>query len=117
MEKEARRAGLTRAAAEAYATLMWWGEHYGYRAAPIVSGRRSWWQQRRLRAAWDRGDRAGLAVRPAARSAHTQGTAFDVQRVPHLWVYGELARYLPGVRWGGTFSEPDPIHFDLGAVS
>lgn len=94
---------------------MWWGEHYGYRATSIVSGKRSWWKQRQLQRAWDRGDRAGLVVRPASNSAHTRGEAFDLARVSHLPIYGELARYLPGVRWGGRFNTRDDVHFDLGA--
>lgn len=93
---------------------MFWGEQLGYPAAGITSGKRSAARQRALIAAWDRGDRAGLAVRPAANSAHVEGRAFDLAKVRHLDIYGQLAQYLPGVRWGGTFSTYDPIHFDLG---
>jgi hypothetical protein len=106
---------LTSSAAWVYAALMWWGEHYGYRAAEISSGRRSAREQRRLVSRWDAGDRAGIAVRPAANSAHTRGEAFDLVRVPHVGIYGELSRYLQGVRWGGNFADADPLHFDLGA--
>lgn len=114
LTKYAKGQGLTSKTAEAYATLTWWGMHYGLDPAPIVSGYRSARRQRELVAAWDRGQRAGLAVRPAVDSAHTQGKAFDLARVPHLWAYGQLSSYLPDVRWGGTFRTPDPIHFDLG---
>lgn len=93
---------------------MLWGEQLGYPAASIVSGKRSARQQRQLRARWDAGDRTGLVARPAANSAHTRGDAFDLAKVRHLTIYGQLAQYLPGVRWGGTFSEYDPVHFDVG---
>lgn len=105
---------MSRRAAEAYATLAWWGEHYGIPAAQIVSGKRSAREQRALQQAWDRGDRRGLAVRPASSSAHTRGEAWDLPRGQHLAYYAAWAPYL-GVRWGGNFSDPDPIHFDLGA--
>lgn len=112
--KYARKTGLSRDAAEAYATLSWWGEHYGLRSPAIVSGKRSASRQRELQRAWDRGDRRGLVVRPADDSTHTDGTGWDVERVPHLAAYGQLAAYYPGVRWGGHFRTPDQVHFDIG---
>ena len=105
--------GLTDDAAFAYAVLMWWGADYNYPPTPIVSGRRDPHRQRSLRERWLRGDRAGLVAEPALRSSHTEGTGFDLQRVPHLWVYGALAPHVP-MRWGGNFRRPDPVHFDLG---
>lgn len=114
MVTQARRTGLTRKAAEAYATLAWWGEHYGIPAAAIVSGKRSSREQRALQQAWDRGDRRGLVVRPASNSAHTRGEAFDLARGPALAYYAAWAPYL-GLRWGGNFAQRDDVHFDLGA--
>lgn len=108
-------AGLTRKAAEAYATVTWWGEHYGIRTPQIVSGRRSGAAQAAMRARWDSGDRRGLVVRPALDSAHTRGEAFDLQDTGGLRTLGELARFT-GLRWGGNFTDPDPVHFDLGAA-
>jgi hypothetical protein len=105
--------GLTYETAKAYATLTWWGEHYGVRSPDITSGRRSAAYQAELRARWDRGDRRGLVARPALTSAHTEGRAFDLAASSRdLQILGSLAPYA-GLRWGGTFSEPDPVHFDL----
>lgn len=112
--KAAKSAGLTTAAAEKYAALGWWGEHYGYRTPPILSGKRSKRRQLAMQRAWDAGDRQGLAVRPASDSSHTRGEGWDLPRGPHLALYGYWAPLL-GVRWGGTFRTPDPGHFDLGA--
>lgn len=111
---EGRKQGLTRDAARAYATLGFWGEYYGVRAPAIHSGKRSNATQLALQAAWDRGQRSGMAVRPASSSAHTRGEGFDLPRGDHLALYGHWAPYL-GIRWGGKFSTPDPVHFDLGA--
>lgn len=105
--------GLTHRAASAYATLTWWGEHYGIPTPEIVSGKRDAEYQKELRARWDRGDRAGLVVRPALDSHHTRGEAFDLRRVAGLATLGWLAPHA-GLRWGGNFKEPDPVHFDLG---
>lgn len=106
-------AGLTDDAAYKAALLAWWGEHYGYRAPRITSGYRSPSRTRFLQQKWDRGDRSGLVVRPASSSIHHSREAWDWERVPHLYVYGYWAPSL-GVRWGGDFSNPDPVHFDLG---
>lgn len=108
----AKSEGLTDNAAYVYATLAWWGEHYNIPAGEIVSGKRSALKQRYLRWRWDRGDRSGLAARPAIESKHTEGRAFDLARGRHLEVYGAWAPLL-GARWGGTFTEADPVHFDV----
>lgn len=113
LEAYARSQGLNDAAAEAYATLAWWTEHYGVAAPPITSGLRSAAYQAQLRARWDAGDRSGLVTRPALYSNHTRGEAFDIPRGPALDFFAHFAPYL-GVRWGGKFSQPDPVHFDLG---
>lgn len=80
----------------------------------IVSGRRSAARQRELQRQWDRGNRAGLKVRPASSSAHTRGEAFDVEETSALATMAQLAPY-SGLRWGGNFREYDPVHFDMGA--
>lgn len=110
----AKAKGLTDRAAQTYATLMIWGEQFGVSAAPIVSGKRSRIRNEILQAKWDLGFRDGLRVRPAEESAHLDGDAFDISAPANvLRGYGQLSRYLPGVRWGGTFATPDPVHFDL----
>lgn len=54
-------------------------------------------------------------TRPALNSAHTRGEAFDVSAPGDvLAMMGAWAPYL-GLRWGGTFTDPDPVHFDTGA--
>lgn len=111
--RHAQSKGVGAIASQAYATLAWWGEHLGIRSPRIVSGLRSAAAQAALQARWDRGDRSGLIVRPASNSSHTRGEAFDLERGPHLAQFGEWAPYV-GLRWGGKFSTPDPVHFDLG---
>lgn len=113
LEAYARSQGLTAGAAATWALVAGWGEFYGYQAPAIVSGRRSEARQRELRAAWDRGDRAGLVARPALYSNHTRGEAFDLARGPGLDFFIHAAPYV-GLRWGGNFREADPVHFDLG---
>lgn len=107
--------GLHLDAAKAYATLGWWGEHYGLRTPNIHSGHRSAEHQKKIQRDWDAGRRAGLVVRPADSSPHTRRIGWDVERVPHLWIYGAWAPHL-GVRWGGDFQgkhKGDVVHFDL----
>lgn len=94
-------------------------------ALSVSSGFRSPAYQAQLRARWDRGDRAGLVVRPALSSKHTQGRAVDLQfkylgeLVPVAETPMEYWRFLDdllrpvGVRWGGRFRNPDPNHFEL----
>jgi hypothetical protein len=113
----ARAAGLIAEAQQAYAAMMWWGQHYGFQPARITSGKRDDARQRALLAEWNQHGRNGpnrLVVRPAYPSHHTAGRAWDVERVPHLWVYDHFAQFL-GVRAGSKFSAPDPIHYDLGS--
>ena len=107
-------AGLTLDTAKKYATLTWWGEHYGIKTPSIVSGRRSERQQAVMRARWDRGDRAGLVARPAKDSKHTTGEAFDLTGGPELYRLGQLAAHA-GLLWGGNFTDPDPVHFQAAA--
>lgn len=105
--------GLTNATARAYATLTWWGEHHGITTPSISSGARTAVAQRAMRERWDRGDRRGLVARPAERSKHVEGKAFDLAAsAADLQTLGRLAPYA-GLRWGGTFQDYDPVHFDL----
>lgn len=91
----------------------------------VVSGYRSADYQAKLRQRWDRGDRSGLLVRPAANSRHSSGRAVDlafswegypvpVRDTPRQY-FEYLAEILApvGVRWGGLFSPPDLNHFEL----
>lgn len=109
LEDYARQHGLSRAAARGYAQLAVWSAYYGEPAPPIVSGLRSRERQRELQRKWDRGDRAGLAARPADRSAHVDGDAFDVARTRSLPWWHAWA-HLVGLRSGHRFG--DDVHFD-----
>lgn len=91
----------------------------------VVSGFRSGSHQADLRARWDRGDRGGLVVRPAASSRHTAGRAVDLQfayrgqlvsvrETPReYWTFLDDLLRPVGVRWGGRFRSPDLNHFEL----
>lgn len=113
--REAQRFGVVEPLAlrHAYAmgVLYWFG--YPTRDRPdIVSGLRPPRRQRELLDRWQMGDRAGLVARPACRSWHMNGKAIDVEtRVPGFDFYTYVMQEW-GVRWGGTFQTPDPVHFD-----
>lgn len=79
----------------------------------VTSGRRSSSRQAEL-------IRAGYTT--ATRSRHLTGDAFDVGLRGYKWrdvpewvwdIVGEYGESL-GLRWGGRFTTPDPIHFDTG---
>lgn len=106
-------AGLTEGAAYAYALLMFWGAWYGYQPLAIVSGRRSVVKQTVMRIRYALGEREGFAAKPAASSSHTRGEGFDLTRSADLPIFGQIAPHV-GLRWGGNFSDPDPVHFDTG---
>ena len=105
----------------AYATgaLFHWG--FNEPARPdIVSGYRSPVKQRQMRNRWDAGDRVGLVARPAVRSWHTTGQAWDVENgvAGFPWYRWTIMQYIKPrvnveIRWGGNFSSPDPVHFDV----
>ena len=86
----------------------------------VLSAYRSPAYQDELRARWDRGDRAGLAVRPAEQSAHSEGRAIDMTFGSSAWepadyrqsAVGGFAN-MGGWRWGGTWTPPDPNHFEV----
>ena len=104
--------GLRETAARGYATLAYWSEHFGHSAAPITSGRRTQAQQANLISLARRGT-PGIYT-PAQNSKHLTGNAFDISAsYPLLSWWGAWAPYV-GLRWGGTFSKPDPVHFDTG---
>jgi uncharacterized protein YcbK (DUF882 family) len=84
----------------------------------VTSGFRSPAYQASLRARWNAGDRRGLVVRPAVSSAHSRGEAVDLVVLDDpgrikLARLGQAAQ-LAGYTWGGTFSDPDPVHFAIG---
>jgi LAS superfamily LD-carboxypeptidase LdcB len=92
----------------------------------VTSGYRSPDEQAALRARWDAGQRAGLVVRPAVYSAHSEGRAVDLvftvagiavpvsltPRQAFSWLATEFQRY--GVAWGGRFKQSDVNHFEIG---
>jgi hypothetical protein len=102
--------GVGPAIAVLYAIAYVVTEELGRTPPQIISGYRSAAYQQALQDRWDRGDRAGLAVRPAATSTHTDRRALDV--APRDEVFAFVMRAL-GARDGATFSTPDPNHFDV----
>lgn len=55
----------------------------------------------------------GQLLKPARRSWHTVGLAFDLDRTsPSIPLFGALWRLLGG-RVGADFASPDPGHFDF----
>ena len=87
-------------------------------APPIViSTCRSRQQQDQMRERWDRGDREGMAYRPAEQSWHIPGQdgmcyAVDFGNTREwLSIIGPLAenRYI-GLEWGGHWLPPDYAH-------
>lgn len=90
---------------------------YQYRLAPIVtSGFRDPKHQAELRARWDRGDRAGIRVRPAADSQHSTtawgkpaARAIDITTKDDRKA-AQIARAL-GLGAGLDFKVPDLGHY------
>lgn len=109
LQDRALQHGLRPEAAWGYAVLSWWGEHYGLTAPRITSGRRSSADQLRL---WRNRRNNRYPVARPGTSKHERGLAFDLPRGPHLEAFGHWAP-LVGLRWGGLFSRPDPIHFEV----
>ena len=102
--------------------------YYGYEEPgrpDIISGYRSPEKQGRMQRRWDRGDRAGLAARPATRSWHMHedvdgnpaSLAWDVETdVEGYTMYRQLMRHAGisaqlDLKVGDEFSNPDPGHF------
>ena len=113
--REAFRMGLIDplAVRHAWATAYlwyWWGLDEPDRP-DIISGYRDPFRQRELLQRWKRGDRAGLAGKPARRSWHTLGRAMDVETdVAGFRAYAYRMERM-GVRWGAKFG--DTPQFDL----
>lgn len=112
-----RETGLTPEAAARALYLGYWVKRLGGLTIQINSAYRSPAYQKQLQAQWDRGNRAGLKVRPADSSRHTEGRAFDVSvqgPEPSKATWENIGRVgeTLGLRWGGRFSPPDPVHFD-----
>lgn len=107
--------GLSSKAAYEYTILQYWSALHSIPPQAIASGLRSPARQQALRALWDAGQREGILVRPATRSAHTTGDAWDLMTsggtLP-LQYQGYFASFRPGLRWGGNFRSPDLNHFD-----
>ncbi len=70
------------------------------------------------RAIFARLGKRGLAARPG-RSFHEVGLAADFVTIPRtrdrMQAAGEIAEEL-GLRWGGRFRTPDPVHLDAGTL-
>jgi hypothetical protein len=85
----------------------------------ITSAWRDPGHQKDLQRAWDRGDRKGLAARPADQSKHCHtdisgrpdAMAVDLACGPRLKEVVKFAKFC-GIKWGGDFvTSPDPVHF------
>ena len=98
----------------------------GQTAPKVISGGRTETEQRKLLANWMAGrpiyPEVGMpAVKPACRSRHlttyfgvTAGSAIDVDRTTgNFEAFSRWWPAFPGSRWGGSFSNPDPNHFDV----
>ncbi len=81
----------------------------------LTSGFRTGAEQRRIFA---RLGPRGLAAHPG-RSFHEVGLAIDFVTLPRtrdrMRAAGELGESL-GLRWGGRFRKPDPVHLDAGSL-
>lgn len=86
-------------------------------APAIVSGYRSPAKQRELLQRWEAGD-PGIVAKPARFSWHMEGRAIDVDTShPNFEAFRQMWEDSGG-RWGGRFSNPDAVHFDVpGSVS
>lgn len=101
--------------------LLYAALHYAGLKPRITSGWRDPKKQAAMRAAWDRGERQGLRVRPAdpSTSKHCLTAAGRPcsQAVDMPCDNDELAAQIGkalGLRAGFYFSQPDPGHFDAG---
>lgn len=100
--------GIKQSAAGLLSLLYLYLSVYGL-APRITSGYRSQAYQDALRARWDKGDRAGLVVRPANVSTHTSGRAIDITTTnPEL--AAQIARAL-NIQAGYYFATSDPVHY------
>lgn len=108
----AKRSGLIDRAALSHGVGAWWVTLTRRDVPSITSGFRSLDRQGELLDRWESGDRAGLISRPACRSWHTVGRAWDVDRdAPAFEFYRLVVGNLSGVRDGSSFG--DRGHFDI----
>lgn len=103
--------------------LLYLALHFAGLRPRITSGFRDPAKQAAMRAAWDRGDRQGLRVRPAdpKSSMHCQeaagrpaSRAIDMPCDNDV-LAAQIAQGL-GLRAGQYFSTPDPGHYDMGGL-
>lgn len=97
--------------------LAWWNNI----PVDVTSAYRSAERQRQLQIRWDQGDRVGLKVRPATDSRHSNTDNFgnpdslaidlNSDSKENLRNLGYLATNYCGLKWGGNFLSPDPVHF------
>lgn len=84
----------------------------GTGAPAITSGYRSPQKQRELLKRWEAGD-PGVVAKPARTSWHMEGRAIDVDTShPNFDAFRQMWEDSGG-RWGGRFSDPDEVHFDV----
>lgn len=112
--------GLNETLARKISYIYLWGLQSGFPMS-VTSGFRDPAHQRELQERWDRGDRAGLAARPATNSKHSTTSFFgnpDAMAVDlyagsdaNLRILGNWAVNYAGLRWGGTFKNADLVHF------
>ena len=99
--------GIDAQHAQKFALLYAYLASYGLNPRP-TSGYRSQSYQDSLRARWDRGDRAGLKYRPAAKSRHTTRRAMDISTSDEK-LAAQIAKAI-GMKAGYDYG--DPVHFE-----
>lgn len=102
--------GLNPSFAQIVTVILYYLTYFGVRWT-ITSGLRSKAQQKALMDRYKSGD-PSVRVAPATNSRHLTGDAIDIS-TDHPVGLGWLAKTF-GLRWGGDFSKPDPIHIDAG---
>lgn len=76
----------------------------------VTSTYRSLSDQQRLRSRYEMGESRYPAAKPGC-SQHNYGLAFDMVSQNNAWL-GRVWESVGG-RWGGTFSNYDPVHFGV----
>jgi hypothetical protein len=98
--------------------------HFAGLRPRITSGFRDPVKQSAMRAAWDRGDRAGLRVRPAdpKNSFHCReasrgvGASLAIDMPCDNDALGAQIAQALGLRAGYYFTPSDPGHYDMGGL-
>lgn len=92
----------------------------GRDAPAITSGGRTAAYQKELYDCWLKPacrSRRGIVAKPARSSWHIGGLAFDANSyAKDFALFTTLWKVLPGGRYGGDFSTPDRVHFDIGGL-